>query len=126
MGYLLDTHILIWFLEGDQKLKEKFRNAITDSLDPKYVSIASIWKIAIKTSLNRLETDFSIEEITELIESNGLLVLPIEHKHCLEIVTLLFHHKDPFDRMLIAQAISEDLTIITQDQYFKLYEAKVL
>ena len=64
MGYLLDTHILIWFLEGDQKLKEKFRNAITDSLDPKYVSIASIWEIAIKTSLNRLETDFSIEEIT--------------------------------------------------------------
>jgi len=121
-GYLLDTHTLVWFLEGDSKLKKKFRQTITESSEKKYISIVSIWEIALKVSIGRLETDFSVEEIRLLIDRNGFLLMPIDHSHCLNIIDLPFHHKDPFDRMMIAQAITENLTFITQDQNILLYK----
>ncbi|MBC7390446.1 MAG: type II toxin-antitoxin system VapC family toxin [Opitutaceae bacterium] len=121
MDYLLDTHILIWFLEGDTKLSEVLRN-----IGKNFISISSIWEIAIKTSISKLETDFTIQETISLIIENGFELLQINQKHCLEIVSLEFHHRDPFDRMLIAQTLVENLTRITKDQHFKQYPVKVL
>ena len=126
MDYLLDTHILIWFLEGDQKLSKVLRNTIIDNKGRTYISISSIWEIAIKTSISKLDTDYTIQETISLINENGFEILQINHSHCLEIVTLDFHHRDPFDRMLIAQALVENLTIITKDHHFKQYPVKVL
>ena len=126
MDFLLDTHILIWFLEGDQKLSINHRNAILNNPDKTYISISSIWEIAIKKSISKLETDFTIQETISLIEENGFELLQINCNHCYEIATLSLLHRDPFDRMLIVQAFVEDLTIITVDQHFKQYPVKVL
>jgi PIN domain nuclease of toxin-antitoxin system len=111
MQLLLDTHTFIWFISGDQALPQKALDAIKNTENKCYISIASIWEIAIKFSLKKLElkSDFDIE------------VLQITFQHLQKIINLEFHHRDPFDRLIIAQAIVENLTIITKDENFSRY-----
>ncbi len=126
MKILLDTHILIWFAEGIDKLPNSTKLVIEDLDNQRYVSMVSLWEIVIKTSLKKAEFKHSLKEINFFLVSNDINLLHIDVKH-LDVLSILpLHHKDPFDRLLIAQAISENLTLISADQHFRAYAANLL
>jgi len=126
MNYLLDTHILIWFLNGDKDLSSNARKAIESREAINFVSIVSLWEIAIKISLNRLDLKSPFEKIGVEISNNNFQMLPITFQDTLILSSLPFHHSDPFDRLLIAQSINNKFTVISKDQYFTSYKIKVL
>ncbi len=122
MNNLLDTHALIWFLNGDYNLSENARKAIEHKNAINYVSIASLWEIAIKVSLNKLELYSPFHSIAEQINYNGFQLLSITFEDTLILSGLPFHHRDPFDRIIISQSISNELAIISKDSYFNAYD----
>ena len=126
MRNLLDTHALIWFLNGDEQLSNKARKAIEKTGAVNFVSIASLWEMAIKTSLGKLEMKSHFSKVAELMSENGFQLLPITFADTLLLLSLPFHHKDPFDRIIIAQSISNELTIISKDNYFNEYKIKLV
>ena len=126
MNYLLDTHALIWFLNGDKDLSTKARKAIEASDAINFVSIASLWEIAIKVSLERLELKMPFQSLSEEILNNNFQILPITFEDILILSKLKFHHRDPFDRLLISQAINNNFTLISKDKYFDSYKVKLL
>ena len=119
MGFLLDTHVLLWWLANDPKLSADVRETIRNPVNDSFVSAATIWEIAIKTSLGKLKQP---DDLLTVLRDNRFQVLDISAEHCLNVGSLPWHHKDPFDRMLISQALVEGLTIITVDNKFKLYD----
>lgn len=123
--YLLDTHTLIWFLEGNTILSQTARQAIESSRN-NYVSIASLWEIAVKISIQKLDLQVPFSQVQHRLSQNGFQILPVTFSDTVIIANLPFHHKDPFDRMMIAQAITNDLTIITADRFFSSYQASIL
>lgn len=124
MNLLLDTHSLIWFLDGSSKLGARARKYIEDPANQSFVSIASIWEMAIKISLRKLQMTIPFSELTEHTRNNGFELLPVEFEHTLKITTLDFFHRDPFDRMIIAQGISEAMPIVSADENFDAYPIK--
>ena len=126
MRILLDTHVLIWYLEGNQNLARPSRQLILDSNNSIFVSIASLWEIAIKTSVGKLKVSRSLSDILPVLYDQSIDVLQIMPGHVLQAATLAFHHRDPFDRMLIAQAQVEFLTVITHDDVFAKYGIKII
>ena len=123
MKLLLDTHILLWWLADDQKLPELAAAAIADGQTFVTVSAATAWEIAIKKAASRLEAP---DDLLEVIEGNNFESLSISPAHALAAGALPAHHADPFDRMLIAQARAEDLTVVTVDGRFSLYDVELL
>lgn len=115
--FLVDTHILIWAMDGDAKLPEQYRQIVADG-SLTYVSIVSLWEIAIKTSIGKLEIQ---ADLIETLREYNIEILPMTISHIEAIRTLPHHHRDPFDRMLIAQAMTENLTLLTVDRHFALY-----
>ena len=127
MRLLLDTHIFIWLIDGNPKLSQTARQAIEDESNTLYLSIVSLWEITIKTSLGKLELAIPLEQIViNLILPSGIEILPIHLPHLLVLQTLPFHHRDPFDRLLISQAKSETLTLVSEDGMFEQYEVEKL
>jgi PIN domain nuclease of toxin-antitoxin system len=127
MKLLLDTHILIWLLEGNQNLNPKVKQVIEDETNSLYISIVSLWEIAIKTSLNKLQLELPLEKIIyDFVLPSGIKILPIDIAHLLTLQNLPFHHRDPFDRLLIAQSKSETLTLVSEDRIFRQYQVNVL
>jgi PIN domain nuclease of toxin-antitoxin system len=124
MNYLLDTHTLIWFLNGDKKLSKTALLLIENNDNKKFVSIGSLWEIAIKIGLKKLEFDGTISEIIDLVEQNDFEIIPISIAHIAEYEGLAFVHRDPFDRMLVVQAMVGDLTIVTRDENIPRYNVK--
>jgi len=118
MRHLLDTHALIWFINGDKVLSGKARKAIESENAVNFVSIASLWEMAIKISLERLVLKTPFEQIGEQIINNNFKILPISFEDVLTISTLPFYHRDPFDRMIISQSLTNKLTIISKDKLF--------
>ena len=121
MEYLLDTHTFLWFLGGEDHLSLRARRMINDSDVVKYISVVSFWEIAIKVSLGKLELDLSYESLRKHASFNGFIFLPLTFEHTIELVELNMYHRDPFDRMLISQALVERLTLISKDDNFKKY-----
>ena len=121
MSYLLDTHTIIWFINGDAALSAKARKIIETNSAGNFVSIASLWEIAIKVSLGKLELGAPFSEIKFQLDQNGFQLLPMTWEDTLLIASLPFHHRDPFDRILVAQSINNKLDIITRDEQFKAY-----
>ncbi|WP_339812454.1 type II toxin-antitoxin system VapC family toxin [uncultured Imperialibacter sp.] len=121
MSHLLDTHAFLWFLGGDDQLSTTARTTIEDSATKKFVSIASIWEIAIKISLGKLTLGIPLSNLKEEIIKNSFEILPLDFDHLIGLSTLENHHKDPFDRVIIAQGISENLKVISKDPNFRLY-----
>jgi len=117
MRLLLDTHLFIWAITGDRRLKAA-KNLIL-SADSVYVSAASIWEIAIKTALRKIEGDPS--EMAAAIETSGFVELAVTARHAARVGTLPPHHSDPFDRLLIAQAVTEPLILVTADRTLAQY-----
>lgn len=121
MNLLLDTHVLIWWDEG-RPLSAEGRRAIAEA-DLVFVSAASAWEIAIKTGLGRLRPSRTVEQAAE---ESGFLELPVTFRHAELVATLPAHHRDPFDRLLVAQALAEQLTLVSRDPIFRRYEASVV
>ncbi len=121
MGYLLDTHSFIWFFEGDDKLSDSAKAVIKDLSNPVFVSTVNVWEISIKQSIGKLQLKKPLEAIVDNFSQNDISLLDIKLPHALKVKELHFHHKDPFDRMLIAQAIVEQLKIISVDKVFDAY-----
>jgi PIN domain nuclease of toxin-antitoxin system len=121
MSLLLDTHVLIWWDEG-RKLTAGARRAIKEA-DAVYVSAASAWEIAIKIGLGRLRPSRTVEQAAQ---ESGFLELPVTFRHAERVAALPAHHRDPFDRLLIAQAGIEDLTLVTRNPVFARYEVDLL
>ena len=124
MKYLIDTQILIWLFGDTGKLSPTTTNLIQDSKNSIVVSIASFWEIAIKSSLNKLKLPFDLPKLVEETLSNNIDLLDIEMAHILAVANMPFHHGDPFDRIIIAQAISENLDIVSSDKTFDAYGIK--
>jgi PIN domain nuclease of toxin-antitoxin system len=120
---LLDTNALIWLMEGDSRLNDKARALILNS-DEVYVSSASIWEVAIKARLGKIQTD--PEELLELTERAGLRELPVSSRHAVASKDLRLVHKDPFDRLLVAQAVSESMRLLTADARLAAYSELVI
>ena len=126
MQLLLDTHAFIWFISGDRALPQTAIDAINDTDNKCFVSIASIWEIAIKSSLKKLELQSDFDHIIDFLAENEIEILPINFEHLQKVITLEFHHRDPFDRLIIAQGLVENLTIITKDENFPSYTDRLL
>jgi len=124
MNLLLDTHTLIWFFEGSDELGKNAIQNIENEKNTCFVSIVSIWEIAIKLSIKKMEMKIDFDKLNSLIWENSFELLPIKFEHSKELINLPFHHKDPFDRMIISQAIVEKMPIISKDDNFKNYEIK--
>ncbi|TDX27600.1 PIN domain nuclease of toxin-antitoxin system [Modicisalibacter xianhensis] len=120
---LLDTHAFLWWLADDPKLGSRARELIADSQNRVFVSAASIWEISIKKQLGKLEAPDDMERI---LEEEGFLPLAIEPFHGEQAGNLPMHHRDPFDRMLIAQAQAEGLTLVTADNAFPPYGIRLV
>jgi len=124
---LLDTHAFLWFILDDPKLSDKARGLIADPENDAEISPASYWEIAIKISLKKyvLPEPYEIFMNREL-KQNNFLILPIELKHTAVLTELPFHHRDPFDRLLIAQARSENIPLVSTDPVMDAYPIKRL
>lgn len=123
MKLLLDTHTLLWWLSGDPTLADAATAAIADASNLVLVSVATAWEMAIKRSLGKLHFP---DALATALDDEGFQVLPISLGHALRAGALPRHHDDPFDRMLIAQALLDDLTVVTRDEQFSRYGVTVL
>jgi len=122
MAYLLDTHTFLWYLEGNKSLSKKVKEIIDNPKNKSYISIASIWEMGIKISLDKLQLGISLEDLKQELITNEIEILPLDFDHIIELQHLHYHHRDPFDRILISQAKCEKLKILSKDKSFKLYK----
>ncbi len=124
MKLLLDTHVLLWWLADDDQLSPRARHAIADTANPVFISAVSGWEISIKRKLGRLDLEF--EALEAAIKANGFFALPVSFQHGLAAGELPEHHRDPFDRMLVAQAQAEDMRLVSCDKALQGYDVKLL
>lgn len=124
MKLLLDSHAFLWWLADDPKLKAEARQAVADPSSTVHISAATVWELSIKASLGKLELDGA--DLVEEIEENDFIELPMTARHSAVAASLPRHHDDPFDRMLIAQAQTEGLTIVTRDSKFGTYGIDII
>jgi PIN domain nuclease of toxin-antitoxin system len=122
--YLLDTHVLLWWIADDPKLRADTRATITDPSYEVAVSVASIWEAAIKRAVGKLR--FETPVLLDTLNRGGIRVLSITAEHALAAGDLPRHHHDPFDRMLVAQALTEGLTLISRDARLRSYEVAIV
>ena len=123
MDLLLDTHTLIWFFNADEQLSINARNLVANPTNNCFLSIASIWEMGIKISLNKLELRGNLAQVAQFMAENSIELLPITFGHVQQLTALPFHHRDPFDRIIIAQALIEQLVLVTKDAVFGQYKA---
>lgn len=127
MRLLLDTHVFIWWADQQENLSVTALSALKDEANELLLSVASVWEMQIKVHLGKLKLSKSLRELVESqVETNDLKILPVELAHVLVLETLPFHHKDPFDRLLIAQSVQEELTLVSVDPEFPAYPVRLL
>lgn len=122
MNYLLDTHVFLWLDHNPKRLSEQVKTICADGENKLFLSIVSVWEIQIKVQLGKLATPTTLSEIIDKqFSTNQIELLNIDLKHVFGLSTLAPHHKDPFDRLLIVQAIEEQLALLTDDSVIKRY-----
>ena len=127
MRALLDNHAFLWWITNDPRLSKKVREIISDGENELFLSVASGWEMAIKAGLGRLQLPSNLEHfILEQMALNAIESLPVQMSHALHVYKLPAHHRDPFDRMLIAQAQLQNLPILTVDPQIARYSVKVI
>lgn len=126
MNYLLDTHTFLWFINGDNELSQSSKVIIEDPDNVKYISIATFWEIAIKININKLKIEMPFRELEWHVSKNDFQLLPITFLHTNQLINLPLFHRDPFDRIIIAQAICDSLTVLGKDINFKHYELQII
>jgi PIN domain nuclease of toxin-antitoxin system len=124
---LLDTHTLLWLVDNPEQLPAKVTDICEDGNNALYISIASFWELAIKMSLGKIELEANaLARLKTWCDENAVQLLPISLSHCQQLQTLPFHHRDPFDRLLIAQALCEQFTLLSADGHFADYSVDVI
>jgi PIN domain nuclease of toxin-antitoxin system len=127
MKILLDTHCWLWWISEPERLKESARRQIADRRNEIYLSAASSWEIAIKYSIGKLGLPEPPQDfVPKRLARDAISPLPIQHLHALHVSALPQHHKDPFDRLIISQAMIEGIPIMTVDRQFEPYDVKLL
>lgn len=127
MTLLLDTHAFLWWVEGAPALGRRARAAVSNPDNDVFFSVASCWELAIKLSLGKLRLTQSLERfIPEQLTRNGFALLGMEFRHVARVADLPFHHRDPFDRVLVAQALVDELAIVSADGIFRKYGVTVV
>jgi PIN domain nuclease of toxin-antitoxin system len=126
MRYLIDTQILIWLFIDSSKIPKNIDRFLKDTTNEIIVSSISIWEIAIKISIKKLILPFELKNIIQEIINMNFNILDITSEHLIKVADLPFHHKDPFDRLIISQAIIENLPVISSDKNFVYYEIKTV
>jgi PIN domain nuclease of toxin-antitoxin system len=130
MDFILDTHALLWYAEGNKRLSKRARDMIDDASNKRLVSMASLWEIAIKHSIGKLTLTPSYQHVVEgVIAANRFHVLAIARTHLVRVARLDFPpngHRDPFDRLLVAQSLAEDVPIVSRDGAFGAYDVEVV
>ena len=127
MRFLLDTHTFLWWIADDPHLSERARQLISDPENDIFLSAASGWEMAIKTQLGKLRLPDHFEQfIAEQLFRNNITSLPVMMSHALHVQSLPLHHRDPFDRLLIAQGQLEKMPIITTDSVFADYDVEIV
>ena len=118
---LLDTHSLLWWLDNDDRLSRRAREAIQNPITQVLVSVGSLWEIAIKQQLGKLKASNLVNNFQKELDDAGFVELPISGVHAIRAAVLPINHRDPFDRLLIAQAEIEDVPIVSRDSQFDAY-----
>jgi|SaaInlStandDraft_7_1057024.scaffolds.fasta_scaffold267368_1 PIN domain nuclease of toxin-antitoxin system len=123
MRLLIDTHAFLWVIHGDARLSAPAREAYLDRRTDLYVSIASFWEIGIKVSLGKLELVSGwLDVLRHEMDVSGIRLVPIEPAHCARLTSIPFHHRDPFDRLIVSQALVGNMSILTADHQLSAYE----
>lgn len=123
MTLLLDTHVLLWWLDDPKRLSKDARKAIRDGTNVVYISAAVVWEIVLKKALGKLDVP---DDLEEALDANRFLSLPITLPHALAVQTLPDHHRDPFDRLLIAQALHEGFRLVSRDADIAKYPVPLI
>jgi len=124
---LLDTHAFLWFIEGSDELSKEAKRQIEDSENVRFLSMASLWEMAIKVSIGKLEVPLPFTRLVrEHVEGNAIKHLPVKAEHLDAQRALPFHHHGPLDRLMIAQAQVEDLSVVSKDEAFEKYDIDLL
>jgi PIN domain nuclease of toxin-antitoxin system len=127
MRVLVDTHTFLWALLKDHRLSARAKQILISREHELYFSLVSLWEIAVKMKIGKLNTvGSSVTYIRDEMAEYGMELLPIRYEHILELERLPLHHSEPFDRLLIAQAVAESLPILTHDEKFPLYPVKLI
>lgn len=123
--YLIDTHVLIWYIEGINKISSEIIEILQNKENKIIISSVSLWEITIKESLKKLHISLKTHEMKQLLERNNIEILHFDFHDLNVLSTLPFYHQDPFDRMIISQAISNKLKLITYDEKIQLYNKEI-
>jgi PIN domain nuclease of toxin-antitoxin system len=124
---LLDTHAFLWFIGGSSELSSYTKGLIESEENERYLSVASLWEMAIKVSIGKLDVPLPFTRLVrQHVTGNAIEVLSMEPEHLDEQRSLSFHHRDPFDRLIIAQAIQEEMPVVSRDNAFSDYQVQVL
>ena len=126
MNLLLDTHAFIWFINGSRELPKPIINQVKSIDNNCFISIASLWEISIKSSIGKLKLKSNFNNISDFLVDNEIEILPITFQHLQKLTGLKYHHRDPFDRIIISQALVENITIVTRDTEFSKYGVRLL
>ena len=127
MNLILDTHVFIWWADEPERLSANALLALEDKNNRLFFSLIGIWEIQIKTQLGKMKLSLPLKDLIDSQEkANGLEILPITREHIFAVDILPFHHKDPFDRLLVAQGIVEKVTIVTADPKLSDYSVSLL
>lgn len=124
MNYLLDTHTVLWAITESPELSATVIRVLENPENQLYLSIASLWEIAIKLNLGKLRLTFSFSELPDKLAEGSVQLLTINFQHLEVVATFPLHHRDPFDRLMVAQTIQEDYILLTNDKALKLYDIK--
>ncbi len=127
MKYLIDTHILLWLTEDNPNLRANVKSLYLNKENQFYLSLASLWEMVLKISLKKLSIACPLDEFIEIhIKGNDIYILPIQLEHILFLQNLPCHHRDPFDRLIICQAIVDQMKLVSYDQHFASYPVDLI
>ena len=126
MKCLLDTHTYLWWLARPDRVSREVTAIISDETNEIFVSTATFWELAIKSSIGKITLSKDVHSLATELHEDGLVLLPVQPEHCSTVASLPFHHRDPFDRMLLAQALTEDFTLLSRDKEFGSYPVRVV
>lgn len=121
MNLLLDTHVILWYLEDNPRLSSAMGDVLESTQNTLYLSIASLWEIAIKITIGKLNLAYSFDDLQAALIQFDIAILPIEFKDTRQYLSLPLHHRDPFDRIIISQALTHQLQIVSCDHVFVDY-----
>ncbi len=126
MNFILDTHVFLWYLQDDDQLTPPIANILESTENKLYLSIASLWEIAIKLGIGKLELEYSFDDLQSALNQFNIQILPIEFLDTRQYLDLPLHHRDPFDRILVSQSLRHGFPLVSRDAVLDAYNIQRL